>query len=93
MLGVVYDKEVDDNAVPAVDAAYQSIVFPAPVDADKATVPVPHLVPFVPVAADGLAFPVPVNVLVRGVFELVVVVVIVISAVLEPEVDGVKVTS
>jgi len=56
MLGVVYVNEVDDNAVPLVDAAYQSIVSPAPAVADKATVPVEHLDPFVPFGDDGNTF-------------------------------------
>ena len=61
MLGVVYDNEVDANAVPLVEAAYQSIVSPAPADADKPTVPVPHLDASVPVGADGTAFTVAVT--------------------------------
>jgi hypothetical protein len=44
------------RAVPAVAAAYQLIVSPAPADADNPTVPVPHLAADVPTANDGCAF-------------------------------------
>ena len=38
------------SKVPPVEALYQSIVEPAALDADKLTVPGPHLVPFTGVA-------------------------------------------
>ena len=47
------------NNVPPVDALYHLIV-PVP-DADKLTVPVPHLAALVPVGADGTAFTVAVT--------------------------------
>ena len=47
------------NNVPPVEASYHLIV-PVP-DADKPTVPVPHLEPFVPEGADGTAFTVAVT--------------------------------
>ena len=62
-----------DNTLPAVDAAYQSIVFPATVDADNATVPVPHLDPFVPVAIDGNVFTVAITATLDEEIQLVVV--------------------
>ena len=58
MLGVV-KLLPDPNNVPPVEALYHLIV-PVP-DADKATVPVPHLAPSVPVGADGAAFTVAVT--------------------------------
>lgn len=60
MEGVVKLLEPDNNALPPVDAAYQSITFPAEL-ADKETVPVLHLLPFVPAGADGTAFTVAVT--------------------------------
>ena len=42
------------NNVPPVEASYHLIV-PVP-DADRLTVPVPHLAALVPVGADGTAF-------------------------------------
>ena len=56
MLGVVNDVVPDPPARtgPPVDAAYQSIVSPAPALADITTVPVPHLAPLTGlVGADG----------------------------------------
>ena len=53
MLGVV-KLLPDSNNVPPVEASYHLIV-PVP-DADKPTVPVPHLAALVPVGADGTAF-------------------------------------
>ena len=47
------------NNVPPVDALYHLIV-PVP-DADKLTVPVPHLAALVPEGADGAAFTVAVT--------------------------------
>ena len=35
------------SKVPPDDTLYQSIVVPAALDADKLTVPAPHLVPFI----------------------------------------------
>ena len=58
MLGVVKLFPMLNN-VPPVEASYHLIV-PVPV-ADKPTVPVPHLAPFVPVGADGAAFTVAVT--------------------------------
>ena len=49
----------DPNNVPPVDALYHLIV-PVP-DADKLTVPDPHLAPSVPIGADGTAFTVAVT--------------------------------
>ena len=53
MLGVV-KLLPDPNNVPPVEASYHLIV-PVP-DADKLTVPVPHLAPSVPVGTDGTVF-------------------------------------
>ena len=61
MLGVVYDNEVDANAVPLVEAAYQSIVSKLLGVAEIATTPVEHLDAFVPVGADGTTFTVAVT--------------------------------
>ena len=47
------------NNVPPVEALYHLIV-PVP-EADKLTVPVPHLAPSVPVGADGTVFTVAVT--------------------------------
>ena len=58
MLGVV-KLLPDPNNVPPVEALYHLIV-PVP-DADKLTVPVPHLTPSVPVGTDGTAFTVAVT--------------------------------
>ena len=58
MLGVV-KLLPDSNNVPPVEASYHLIV-PVP-DADKPTVPVPHLAALVPVGADGTAFTVAVT--------------------------------
>ena len=48
-----------ENNVPPVEALYHLIV-PVP-DADKPTVPAPHLAALVPVGADGAAFTVAVT--------------------------------
>ena len=56
MLGVVKLLLAEANAVPPADAAYQLIVSSVPADADKLTVPVPHLDPAVTEAAEGCAF-------------------------------------
>ena len=53
MLGVVKLLPLANN-VPPVDASYHLMV-PVP-DADKLTVPVPHLAALVPVGADGTVF-------------------------------------
>ena len=53
MLGVVKLFPLLNN-VPPVEASYHLIV-PVP-EADKPTVPVPHLAPFVAEGADGTAF-------------------------------------
>jgi hypothetical protein len=45
MVGVVKLVELDDRGVPPEAALYQSIVSPAPADADISTVPEPHLDP------------------------------------------------
>ena len=42
------------NGLPPLAAAYQSVVSPAPGVAEIATVPVPHLAPFVPVGRAGM---------------------------------------
>ena len=47
--------EPDNNAVPPLEAAYQSTVVPVTVAAFKVTVPVPHLLVSLPVGADGTA--------------------------------------
>ena len=49
------------RTVPPVEAAYQSIVSPAPALADIVTVPVPHRELSVPVGALGIAFTVAVT--------------------------------
>ena len=50
------------DRIPGPEATeYQSITFPAD-DADKETVPVPHLTPSVPVGTDGTEFTVAVTV-------------------------------
>jgi hypothetical protein len=63
MLGVVnvVTPVPDDNTDPPVDAAYQSMVSPAPGVADISTVPVEHLVPFVPEGVAGNALTVAVT--------------------------------
>ena len=58
ILGVVKLLPVSNN-VPSVDAEYHLMV-PLPV-ADKPTVPVAHLAPFVPVGVDGIALTVAVT--------------------------------
>jgi hypothetical protein len=62
ILGVVYVLLPVDNDVPPVAALYQLIVSSVPALADKFTVPVPHLTPFVTVAADGCAFTTPITI-------------------------------
>ena len=47
--------EFEVKADPLEALAYQSIVFPAVVEADKLTVPVPHLDPLVPDGADSVS--------------------------------------
>lgn len=44
------------SILPPVEAAYQSIVSPAPGVADIPTVPVPHRDEFVPVGREGIVF-------------------------------------
>ena len=63
MLGVVnvVTPVPDNNTDPPVDAAYQSMVSPAPAVADISTVPVEHLVPFVPEGVAGNALTVAVT--------------------------------
>ena len=63
MLGVVnvVTPVPDDNIDPPVDASYQSMVSPVPADADISTVPVEHLVPFVPEGVAGNALTVAVT--------------------------------
>ena len=48
-----YEVLPDNNAAPPEEAAYQSIVSPAPGVEEIFTVPVPHLEPFVPEGAVG----------------------------------------
>ncbi len=54
ILGVVKLFEPDNNKVPPDPALYQSIT-PNPLDADKATVPAPHLELLVPAGTAGIA--------------------------------------
>ena len=63
MLGVVKEVTPDPlvNTVPPLEASYQSIVSPEPGVADIPTVPVPHLVPFVPEGVAGNALTVAVT--------------------------------
>ena len=56
MLGVVNEVEPLVEAVPPVDAVYQSMVSPAPGVALIETVPLPQRDPAVPVGAAGNAF-------------------------------------
>jgi hypothetical protein len=62
MAGVVKLFDPLNNNVPPVDASYQSIVFPADVDADMVTVPAPHLEPLTGlVGVEGFALTVAVT--------------------------------
>ena len=63
MLGVVKDvvPVPPASTAPPEDAAYQSIVSPAPTAPDITTVPVPHLEPCVPVGGAGTEFTVAVT--------------------------------
>ena len=61
IFGVVKLALVDCNKVPLVAASYQSMVSPVPADADISTVPVEHLVPFVPEGVAGNALTVAVT--------------------------------
>ena len=63
MLGVVNEVTPDPlvNTEPPAAISYQSIVSPEPGVADILTVPVPHLVPFVPEGVAGFALTVAVN--------------------------------
>jgi hypothetical protein len=61
IFGVVKLALVDCNKVPLVAASYQSMVSPAPANADISTVPVEHLVPFVPEGEAGNALTVAVT--------------------------------
>ena len=63
MLGVVNDVVPVPlvRIAPPVDAAYQSIVSPVPAEAERTTVPVPHLALFVPEGTEGIAFTVAVT--------------------------------
>ena len=49
--GVAYVVDPDKSATPPDEAAYQSIVFPAVVDAEIFTEPGPQMLPLVPVGA------------------------------------------
>ena len=61
------------NGLPPAAAAYQSVVSPAPGVAEIATVPVPHLAPFVPVGRAGTLFTVAVTGLLVAEIHVVVV--------------------
>ena len=63
MLGVVNEVTPDPlvNTEPPLEASYQSIVSPEPGVADILTVPVEHLVPFVPEGVAGNALTVAVT--------------------------------
>ena len=55
MEGVTKEFDPDVKALPPVDAAYQSITFPAD-DAEIETVPVPQRAPLVPAGTEGTVF-------------------------------------
>ena len=56
MEGVVKVFELVTKAAPPVAAAYQSMVCPAPGEAEIVTVPEPHIAAPVPAGADGDVF-------------------------------------
>ena len=61
IVGVVNVVDPLNKGLPPDEAAYQSIVSPAPAVADKTTVPVPHLEPGVPEGVDGFVLTVAVT--------------------------------
>ena len=61
ILGVVYEVDPDDKTVPPVNAAYQSMVSPAPGVAEISTAPVPQRDALTAVGDEGTAFTVAVT--------------------------------